>query len=153
MVGLFRVRLVRVLSADANPKGAGVRFGDLSCYLDETHEGRRHLIRPGSYADAPAPSLCLSGALTWTALLRARYCIQREPSVACPTRSLRADMVYFKTRAGGAVFSAGSITFCGSLWRNGFEGPISRLLENVLRDFTRGDRPTGADGHQRTATG
>lgn len=47
----------------------------------------------------------------------------------------RAEIVYFDTQSGGAVFSVGSITFCGSLWRNGFEGPISRLLENVVRRF------------------
>jgi N,N-dimethylformamidase len=47
----------------------------------------------------------------------------------------RGEIVYFDTQAGGAVFSVGSITFCGSLWRNGFEGPISRLLENVVRRF------------------
>ncbi len=48
----------------------------------------------------------------------------------------RGEIVYFDTPSGGAVFSVGSITFCGSLWRNGFEGPISRLLENVMRRFT-----------------
>ena len=32
----------------------------------------------------------------------------------------------------------GSITFCGSLWHNGFEGPVSRLLENVVRQFQTG---------------
>ena len=37
--------------------------------------------------------------------------------------------------AGGAVFSVGSITFCGSLWRDGFEGPVSQLLDNVVRRF------------------
>jgi N,N-dimethylformamidase len=47
----------------------------------------------------------------------------------------RGEMVYFDTPSGGAVFSVGSITFCGSLWRNGFEGPVSRLLENVVRRF------------------
>ncbi|MEI7712647.1 MAG: N,N-dimethylformamidase beta subunit family domain-containing protein [Rhodospirillales bacterium] len=48
---------------------------------------------------------------------------------------MRAEIVYFETEGGGAVFSVGSITFCGSLWRNGFEGPISQLLENVVRRF------------------
>jgi N,N-dimethylformamidase len=43
--------------------------------------------------------------------------------------------VYFNTPSGGAVFSVGSITFCGSLWRDGFEGPVSQLLENVVRRF------------------
>lgn len=47
----------------------------------------------------------------------------------------RAEIVYFETEGGGAVFSVGSITWCGSLWRNGFEGPVSRLTENVLRRF------------------
>lgn len=52
-----------------------------------------------------------------------------------PLPLLRADMVIFETQKGGAVFSAGSITFCGSLWRNGFEGPVSQLLENVVNKF------------------
>ena len=47
----------------------------------------------------------------------------------------RGEIVHFDTASGGAVFSVGSITFCGSLWRNGFEGPVSRLLENVVRRF------------------
>ena len=47
----------------------------------------------------------------------------------------RGEIVYFELPSGGAVFSVGSITFCGSLWCNGFEGPISRLLENVVRRF------------------
>ena len=49
---------------------------------------------------------------------------------------IRAEIVYFEREGGGAVFSVGSITFCGSLWRNGFEGPISRLLHNVVRRFS-----------------
>ena len=52
-----------------------------------------------------------------------------------PADLMRAEIVYFETSSGGAVFSVGSITFCGSLWRNGFEGPVSRLLENVVRRF------------------
>jgi N,N-dimethylformamidase len=53
-----------------------------------------------------------------------------------PDELKRAEIVYFDTPSGGAVFSVGSITFCGSLWRNGFEGPVSRLLENVVRRFS-----------------
>jgi N,N-dimethylformamidase len=47
----------------------------------------------------------------------------------------RGEIVYFDTPSGGAVFSVGSITFCGSLWRSGFAGPVSQLLENVIRRF------------------
>jgi len=54
-----------------------------------------------------------------------------------PSALKRAEIVYFRTKSGGEVFSVGSITFCGSLWRNGFEGPVSRLLENVVRRFAQ----------------
>ncbi|MDR3535180.1 MAG: N,N-dimethylformamidase large subunit [Acetobacteraceae bacterium] len=49
---------------------------------------------------------------------------------------MRAEIVWFPTAGGGEVFSVGSITFCGSLWKDGaFDGPVSRLLENVVRRF------------------
>ena len=52
---------------------------------------------------------------------------------------VRADLVYVETPAGGGVFSAGSITFCGSLWDGeAFAGPVSRVLENVVRRFMAG---------------
>ena len=52
-----------------------------------------------------------------------------------PQALIRADIVYFETTAGGAVFSVGSITFCGSLSHNNYQSNISRMLENVLRRF------------------
>ena len=48
---------------------------------------------------------------------------------------IRADMVYFEAPNGGAVFSVGSITFCGSLPHNNFDNDISRIADNVLRRF------------------
>jgi N,N-dimethylformamidase len=49
---------------------------------------------------------------------------------------IRADMVFFETAGGkGAVFSTGSITYCGSLPSNGFDNDVSRVTENVLRRF------------------
>jgi N,N-dimethylformamidase len=53
-----------------------------------------------------------------------------------PKELIRAEIVYFDTAAGGAVFSTGSITFCGSLSHNNYDNNISRMLENVLRRFT-----------------
>ena len=53
-----------------------------------------------------------------------------------PEALIRSEIVYFETRNGGAVFSVGSITFCGSLSHNGYDNPISRMLENVLRRFS-----------------
>ncbi|XYI32402.1 N,N-dimethylformamidase beta subunit-like C-terminal domain-containing protein [Cupriavidus oxalaticus] len=49
---------------------------------------------------------------------------------------IRADMTYFETGSGGAVFSVGSITFCGSLFHNGYKNNIATLLANVARRFS-----------------
>ncbi len=48
---------------------------------------------------------------------------------------VKADMVFFETPNGGAVFSVGSIAYCGSLSPNNYQNPVSRLTENVLRRF------------------
>jgi N,N-dimethylformamidase len=53
-----------------------------------------------------------------------------------PKDLIRAEIVYFETTAGGAVFSTGSITFCGSLSCNNYDNNVSRMLENVLRRFS-----------------
>jgi hypothetical protein len=46
-----------------------------------------------------------------------------------------AEMVYYETARGGAVFSAGSITFVASLL---VDEAISRVTSNVLRRFMSG---------------
>ena len=48
---------------------------------------------------------------------------------------IRADMIYFDVPGGGAVFSVGSITFCGSLPWNGGDNNISQIVQNVLGRF------------------
>ena len=54
---------------------------------------------------------------------------------------IRADMTFFKTPNNGAVFSTGSITFCGSLPHNGFNNTISTLLGNILSRFLDRETP------------
>ncbi|MDB5075549.1 MAG: subunit beta of N,N-dimethylformamidase [Chloroflexi bacterium] len=49
--------------------------------------------------------------------------------------NVRADMVFFEKPNGGAVFSVGSICWCGSLQHNDFDNNVSRITENVLRRF------------------
>lgn len=48
---------------------------------------------------------------------------------------VRADMVFFETKEGGAVFSVGSITYCGSLPYNGYRNNVATITTNVLRRF------------------
>ena len=57
---------------------------------------------------------------------------------------VRGDIVYFTTAGGGAVFSASSIAWCGSLSHNSYENNISRITANVLRRFASDERPPGA---------
>ena len=44
-------------------------------------------------------------------------------------------MTFFETPGNGAVFSTGSITFCGSLPFNNFDNNCSHILKNVLDRF------------------
>jgi N,N-dimethylformamidase len=46
-----------------------------------------------------------------------------------------ADMVFFETPKGGAVFSTGSISWAASLAHNDYVNNISRITENVVRRF------------------
>ena len=46
-----------------------------------------------------------------------------------------ADMTFFETPSGGAVFSVGSMTYAGSLPVDGGDTPLARLTTNVLRRF------------------
>jgi N,N-dimethylformamidase len=48
---------------------------------------------------------------------------------------VRADMTYFETERGGAVFSVGSINWIGSLTFNGGANNVSTVTDNVLRRF------------------
>jgi len=48
---------------------------------------------------------------------------------------VRADMVLFETPNGGAVFSVGSINWCGSLAHSNYENNVSRITNNVLETF------------------
>ena len=48
---------------------------------------------------------------------------------------VRADMVFYETQSGGAVFSASSISWAGSLSHNGYDNNVSKITENVLKRF------------------
>ncbi|MFO1058098.1 MAG: DUF6605 domain-containing protein [Dongiaceae bacterium] len=49
-----------------------------------------------------------------------------------------ADLTWFEGPKGGAVFSVGSMTWCGSLSWNNYDNSVSRITENVLRRFATG---------------
>jgi N,N-dimethylformamidase len=53
--------------------------------------------------------------------------------VECP--EVRADMVFFETGYGGAVFSTGSISWVAALPCDGFDNSVAKVTANVLRRF------------------
>jgi N,N-dimethylformamidase len=59
-----------------------------------------------------------------------------SPMMDCSQNAnVRADLVFFETPGGGAVFSTGSIAWIGSLSWHGFDNNVARLTGNVLRRF------------------
>lgn len=60
------------------------------------------------------------------------------PPTDGPHAFVRADMVYFETPNGGAVFSVGSIAWRGCLSHNNYDNTVSRVTGNVLRRFAAG---------------
>ena len=46
-----------------------------------------------------------------------------------------AELLFFECGDGGAVFTTGSIAWCGGLSHNGYDNNVSRLTGNVLRRF------------------
>ena len=48
---------------------------------------------------------------------------------------VRADLVFYETPNGGAVFSVGSIAFISSLPWNSYDNNVSRMVLNVLERF------------------
>jgi N,N-dimethylformamidase len=48
---------------------------------------------------------------------------------------VRGDMVYYEGPNNGAVFSTGSISWCGSLSHNNYNNDVSKITNNVLNRF------------------
>ena len=53
---------------------------------------------------------------------------------------VRADLVFFETPRGGAVFATGSIAWAGSLAHNSYDNDVSRITGNVVRRFLDSER-------------
>ena len=53
--------------------------------------------------------------------------------------TIRADMVFFETAHGGAVFSTGSIAWAGAMAWNHYDNEVSQLMRNVLTRFNKSE--------------
>src|SRR5580693_3639938 len=68
--GPCQVTLQRLICADPNPNGPGIRIESLAHRYSHAFEGRTQPIAAGSYAAIPAgPPRAPDAACTWTALV------------------------------------------------------------------------------------
>jgi N,N-dimethylformamidase len=80
--------------------------------------------------------LASSEGLTDTYVLTVEELPETYPGLGAQEQGLvRADMVFFRTPNGGAVFSVGSMAWAGSLSYNRYRNNVSRITDNVLRRF------------------
>ncbi|MFT4582693.1 MAG: N,N-dimethylformamidase [Gammaproteobacteria bacterium] len=138
--GFERAIGYRRSSASYDPRTAWIFDG-----VDEQHIGVSGLGggAAGQEVDSYNPDL---GSPTHAVILasatefgpdmsRTKEELQASILVPSPDPVVRADMVFFETPAGGAVFSVGSISWFGALARNGYDNDIAKITENVLRRF------------------
>ena len=65
-----------------------------------------------------------------------RNCAQRHRGVTGDQNGqIRADLVFFPTANGGAVFATGSIAWVCALSVNDYDNNVSQVMRNVLTRF------------------
>ncbi len=85
---------------------------------------------------SPGHAVILASATEFGAdMLRTKEEFEGTVAFPSPDPLVRADMVFYETPEGGAVFSVGSISWFGALARNGYENDIARITSNVLERF------------------
>lgn len=85
---------------------------------------------------SPKHAVVLASATDFGAdMVRTKEEFEASVDVASPDPYVRADVVFYETPGGGAVFSASSISWFGALARNGYDNDIAQMTTNVLRRF------------------
>lgn len=98
---------------------------------------------------SPSHAVILASATDFGAdMTRTKEELEAAIIVPSPDPVVRADIVFFETPAGGAVFSVGSISWFGALARAGYDNDVARITSNVVRRFldpAAFDLPQGLD--------
>ena len=96
----------------------------------------QELDRYDTRLGSPAHAVMLASATTFgPAMLRTKEEFEGSVWFPTPDPMVRADMVFYETPSGGAVFSVGSISWFGALARDGYDNDIARITANVLQRF------------------
>ena len=87
-------------------------------------------------AGSPSHAVILASATDFGPdMTRTKEELQASTIVPTPDPVCRADMVFFETSQGGAVFSVGSISWFGALARNDYDNDVARITTNVIQRF------------------
>lgn len=128
--GPAQLDLVRIICGDPTRSGPGFQEREVpsdlpvEVTLDEQPLG------------SPAHVLILASATEFGPdMTRTKEELKASISVPSPDPVVRADIVFFETSAGGAVFSVGSISWFGALARNGYDNDVAQITANVVRRF------------------
>jgi N,N-dimethylformamidase len=116
--------------------GADERIGDFG--LIGGGAAGLELDRAEPLLGTPPHALVLAGSENHddSYLLANEEVLVMRPNMSGTTwPALRAELVFFETASGGAVFSTGSIAWCGSLAHANHDNNVARLTGNVLRRF------------------
>jgi N,N-dimethylformamidase len=85
---------------------------------------------------SPDHAVVLASATTFGEdMLRTKEEFEASVHVPVPDPMVRADMVFYETPAGGAVFSVGSISWFGALARNNYDNDVAQITANVVQRF------------------
>jgi N,N-dimethylformamidase len=96
----------------------------------------QELDRYDTRLGSPEHAVVLASATTFGPdMIRTKEEFEGSVEFTRPDPYVRADIVFYETPAGGAVFSVGSISWFGALARNGFDNDVAKMTENVVRRF------------------
>ncbi|MBT5203788.1 MAG: hypothetical protein HOL98_10070 [Gammaproteobacteria bacterium] len=85
---------------------------------------------------SPEHALVLASATEFgDDMIRTKEEFEAAVNAPSPDPLVRADMVFYETQGGGAVFSVGSISWFGALAVNSYNNDVARITSNVLHRF------------------
>lgn len=88
----------------------------------------------------PSHALCLATSQPFgPGMLKAKEEMLINARTDLPDSDIRADLVFFETSSGGAVFSTGSISWAGALSFNRYDNNVCAITTNCLRRFINGE--------------
>lgn len=123
-----------------NPRAAFItkgvssfRFGDFGAQGGGA--AGEEVDRADRLLGTPAHALTIASSEPVPGLLRAKEELHQTVPTDMPDPDIRADMVFFETANGGAVWSTGSIAWSGALAHNDYDNDVQTITANVLRRF------------------